>query len=328
MRTDTFQEPKKEQIPRDDIKYTDAPKPHFRNITSGCDQSARQSLMTRVCEKREYKDPPFTDLLKDRTRSPYKMLLVNDKHKVIFCEVPKAACTSWKVLLANLNSNLSNILSEFDYNRLNVLVHDTSWYPTFGFKSLQDYSPEERETRLQNYFKFIVVRNPYSRLISAFENKFSDEPRFHFYHDMVGKYIIKKFRENPSESSLAKGNDARFEELVKFVGDFNDSHILRFDPHWWNIHDICYPCKYRYDYIAKIETLEEDTKEILSHITHDSPVSLPVMNVNARHKNEANKIERMLGALQEGDRERLTRVYTEDLELFGYGANENHEECV
>ena len=66
------------------------------------------------------------------------------------------ACSQWKLVFLALE------------NRTNVAdVHSES-----NFKFLQEYSDEGVKMRLQSYYKFLIVREPFERLLSACENKF------------------------------------------------------------------------------------------------------------------------------------------------------------
>ena len=40
--------------------------------------------------------------------------------------------------------------------------------------NLLDLSPAEREVRLKSYFKFVMVRNPFERIVSVYRNKVSE----------------------------------------------------------------------------------------------------------------------------------------------------------
>lgn len=40
--------------------------------------------------------------------------------------------------------------------------------------SLFSLSPAEREVRLKSYFKFVMVRNPFERIVSVYRNKVSE----------------------------------------------------------------------------------------------------------------------------------------------------------
>ena len=298
-----------------------------RNVTRTCGQEARHALLDRACAWMRDTNNMWTDrkrLLQDFT---YKMLFVDDKRKVIYCEVPKVACTSWKVLFANLSGNVS----EDEWPRIHNLVHATSYYPKYGFKHLWQYSPAEREERLKNYYKFMVVRNPYSRIVSAWENKFKAHTgQSKWYHENVGRYIIKKYRENPSNASLATGSDVRFEELVKFVGNPDETKQSRFDLHFWHQMSICSPCLIKYDYIAKLETLQEDIDTIMEHITPGVKTQLPFLNANKRGDASASEIEKINSYFRnvtDIDLARLKQIYGLDTNAFGYSMVDNSYEC-
>lgn len=40
--------------------------------------------------------------------------------------------------------------------------------------NLFNLSPAEREARLKSYFKFVMVRNPFERIVSVYRNKVSE----------------------------------------------------------------------------------------------------------------------------------------------------------
>lgn len=76
----------------------------------------------------------------------------------------------------------------------------------------------EIQYRLQTYFKFIFVRDPLDRLLSAYVDKFQygDNPLFTW---KFGRHIIAKYRLNASNESLTRGHDVRHDEFVKYVID-------------------------------------------------------------------------------------------------------------
>ena len=99
-------------------------------------------------------------------------IIVNDEYKVIFCYIPKVACTQWKLVFLALD------------NRTDVDdVHDDKHLHKFLFN---DYSDEDIKVRLQSYFKFLFVREPLERLLSAYNDKFINKiwPR-----EMIESYI-------------------------------------------------------------------------------------------------------------------------------------------
>ena len=90
------------------------------------------------------------------TTEVLRHVLVSDQSKVLYCYVPKVACSNWKRILLILSG----------INVTNVDVHTTN------IPSLLNFSPEGVRRRLRDYTKLIIVRNPHERLLSAFNDKF------------------------------------------------------------------------------------------------------------------------------------------------------------
>ena len=58
---------------------------------------------------------------------------------------------------------------------------------------LNKYNAEERRYRLQNYFKFMFVREPLERLVSAYRDKVLRDNSYYFLNQVV-PMIKKKYR--------------------------------------------------------------------------------------------------------------------------------------
>ncbi|GAB0490633.1 hypothetical protein MMPV_001870 [Pyropia vietnamensis] len=107
----------------------------------------------------------------DITRRPWaSRILVSERRKVLFCPIPKAANSNWKYLLRRLEGY-------GDYANLSKL-HNPA---LSGLRYLSDYSAGEAATLLADptYTKFVFVRDPYTRLLSAYMDKIaSTQPAF------------------------------------------------------------------------------------------------------------------------------------------------------
>ncbi|XP_072041420.1 carbohydrate sulfotransferase 14-like [Amphiura filiformis] len=100
------------------------------------------------------------------TNDVLRHILVSDAHNLLYCYIPKVACTNWKGVILTLNG-------KYDYPS----VHRT-YIP-----SLENFSPEEREKRLQNYTKIMIVRNPHERALSAYNEKYVSDTDNNFMDD-------------------------------------------------------------------------------------------------------------------------------------------------
>ncbi len=93
----------------------------------------------------------------------YSRLLCDDRHGLLYPGVCKAGSTTWV-----------KTLMEAQGKPARGGVHSARNRQKYNLKRLssQFYSKEEILYRMQNYFTFVVVRNPFDRLVSAWRNKF------------------------------------------------------------------------------------------------------------------------------------------------------------
>ena len=83
-------------------------------------------------------------------------LYVDDTNKVLMCSHGKVGATTWKTILAN--NTVKNPIMKAD-----IKIHAT--LGRYGIKKLSSgrYSEQDINDRLENYFKFMVVRHPFDR---------------------------------------------------------------------------------------------------------------------------------------------------------------------
>ena len=124
------------------------------------------------------------------------MLAVDDKQKFIYCVVSKVATTTWKSLLARPRGNLPGT------NR---------W---IMWRRLTEYTEEERSHRLNTYFKFLFVREPIHRMLSAYKNKFLQLPG---YTRALRKEIVQELR--PESYKPKERHFVSFPEFVQYFAD-------------------------------------------------------------------------------------------------------------
>jgi len=110
--------------------------------------------------------------LNESNEIKWYQFFVSDRRQYIYCFSPKVACSSWKLTLLRLTGkDLSRITDVHRVEQTNTVL-----------KRLDYYNATERETRLKKYFKFMFVREPLERLVSAYKDKCFREPgsRKHF----------------------------------------------------------------------------------------------------------------------------------------------------
>ncbi|KAM4698899.1 carbohydrate sulfotransferase 10 [Discoglossus pictus] len=237
-------------------------------------------------------------------------IFVSDKHKILFCQTPKVGNTQWKKVLIVLNGaypSLKNIPES--------VVHD---HDKNGLPRLSSYSMSDVHERLNSYFKFFIVRDPFERLTSAFKDKFVRNPRFEpWYKHDIAPAIIRKYRKDRRESR----GGLQFQDFVRYLGDPNHRFLdLQFGDyiiHWVTYVELCAPCDINYDVIGHHETLEEDAPYILREAGIDKLVSYPAIPPGITLYNKS-KVASYFSKVTKRDIKRLYARFEGDFKLFGY----------
>ena len=190
-------------------------------------------------------------------------------------------------------------------------------YRSVGSRALHVLRPmnarhsERNRRRIGTYFKFMFVRHPLDRLLSAFREKFrlaSD------YMHTYGRQIVRRYRANATAESLERGHDVTLEEFVRFMVDTG----LRFrrDVHWTSQYELCQPCDIRYDFIGHYETLWSDGDYVLERLGISSDVlQFPRWTKNqttSRRRNSA------FDGVRPEYMKRLRKLCSRDYDFFGY----------
>ena len=153
-------------------------------------------------------------------------IVISKKNKVIFFHLPKNAGTSISNLLLKNESYyfswviLSKILRRFSkkdnffFDNLQKKIHFFRSHETV--KSIQNKISSKI---FDNYFKFAIVRNPYSRFVSRYN-----------YTKLVTKNKNIKFSEFVKEYvELGMITDQQYKFLLNNNGDIGVNKILKFE---------------------------------------------------------------------------------------------------
>ncbi|XP_067659090.1 carbohydrate sulfotransferase 8-like [Haliotis asinina] len=174
-------------------------------------------------------------------------MIVNIKNNISFCEIPKVGSMFWRSVLSVLAGKTDSFHSAFDNKWLTYLS-------TLTNRDMPQYAGTN---------KIVFVRNPYSRLLSAYIDKlFAPNP---FYWNLVGKDIVKAVRPNPTVGSLRCGHDVTFPELVQYL-IIMDSKGVKYDSHFVPVSKHCLFCDTHYDFVGHVETFMEDVAHIVNAV--------------------------------------------------------------
>ncbi|XDC61891.1 hypothetical protein R6Z07M_013073 [Ovis aries] len=264
-------------------------------------QRERKRVMREACAK--YRASSSRRAVTPRHVS---RIFVEDRHRVLYCEVPKAGCSNWKrvlMVLAGLASSTADI------------QHDAVHYGS-ALKRLDAFGRQGILHRLSTYTKMLFVREPFERLVSAFRDKF-EHPNS-YYHPVFGKAILARYRANASREALRTGSGVRFPEFVQYLLDVH--RPVGMDIHWDHVSRLCSPCLVDYDFVGKFESMEDDANFFLSLI--HAPRNLTFPRFKDRHSEEARTTARIthqyFAQLSTLQRQRTYDFYYMDYLMFNY----------
>ena len=304
-----------------------------------CSTEARKAQITanmdRVCAQ-ETKVSDLPNLDERQLRGLVQNILVDNDHKVLYCEVPKAGSTTLKFLLVKYSQIYKNAMlgdNRTDLMKSRKSVLGFNW-AKFGIRSFNSYSKPEILSMLKYYTSVIGVRHPLARVHSVFKDKLHDRQsdcnRTGFYTDM-GLEIMRKTRGPVGDNKKYCVRDLTFSEFATYSAQ--QSHEPLNDKHFKPFISICNPCAINYDHVFKLETGDSDQNKFVTEILKED-MGQKSVHLNERGSTSENKWEQNdyvehiadYDGIDKSVVEYLKSYYAKDMELFGYSVSEKQQQ--
>lgn len=285
-------------------------------------QDRRKQLLHDFCTNYTLDFPGRNRSFDDIPNKELDHLIVDDRHGIIYCYVPKVACTNWKRIMIVLSESLLNqgipFLDPLEIPREHV--HNSSVHFTFNkfWKRYGKFARHLMKIKLKKYTKFLFVRDPFVRLISAYRSKFEIENE-EFYRSFAVT-MLKRYTNHtdPPKSvveAFAAGIKPSFSNFIQYLLDPRTEEHMPFNEHWRQVHRLCHPCQINYDFVGKLETLDEDAEYLLSLLNVDNVVQFPPSYHN---RTVSSWEEDWFANIPVEWRRELYKLYEADFSLFGY----------
>ncbi|XP_020789401.1 carbohydrate sulfotransferase 8-like [Boleophthalmus pectinirostris] len=264
-------------------------------------QESRRNSLFDVCSRYQ----PDVSVRKMSQRQ-ISRIYVEDRHQLLYCEVPKSGCSNWKRVLMVLNGQARTALD---------IPHDKVHYSN-KLRKLETYDRAGIEKRLETYTKILFVREPFERLVSAFRDKFENPNSY--YHPVFGRAIISKYRVNASRAALKTGAGVTFQEFVQYLLDIK--RPVGMDIHWEPVSQLCSPCLMRYNFIGKFENLQKEANFLLRNINAPKNLTFPdLKDRNPLDERTSAKItQQYFAQLNARERQKVYDFYYMDYLMFDY----------
>ncbi|KAG7153689.1 Carbohydrate sulfotransferase 13-like 1 [Homarus americanus] len=205
-----------------------------------------------------------------------KEFLISDKYQLVWCNVFKAASSTW----------LNNFLLMYDLKIKKILTRNSPVEQARKFYHRPSVEVLDSCLTQYNYTSFIIVREPFQRLISAFRDKLETD-RNEFYNEFI-EYLLDE-----------------------------EAHGRSPNEHWAPYYRFCSPCQVHFTYILHFETLTQDEAFLLKKVPGLSDVLKP-QKLHNSHTNYDNVIHNYFRQLTRTQLQGLLDIYSKDFTIFGY----------
>ena len=284
-----------------DIVFFPAPTVQPRNNSIEETQRQRKQLLNDYCEKHNKRGAS--------NKGDYYHLLVNEKHKMIYCYTPKVGCTQWFKIMGTLEGLPDHIVNPDPKLGRDSRAHDRI-HSRGLFRFLGSYPVEQAHKMLEEYTTFMFVREPFERTLSAYRDKFTQTYWPGYYYHRIASSIMRQVRPGATEEDLKSGLGLTFEEFTRYIAGKGASS---WDHHWGLYDDICRPCKIKYDFIGHFENMDEEGPYILKKVGVDHLVS-----GNFKPSKTSSRLIEFYSQIPKRRIEKILDLMRSNFEMFGY----------
>ncbi|XP_067685311.1 carbohydrate sulfotransferase 14-like [Haliotis asinina] len=243
------------------------------------------------------------ELSSDTAKRVYRRIIVDHQYKVLYCEIPKVATTNWKRVFLMLSGKVNPSLVQ---NITSDDIHHKYEKNTTFLSSLQH---EEIDEVLKTYYKFVFVREPFERLLSAYRDKLAATNEGMFAS--IGRNIVRKHRNNP----LNRDPHPSFFEFLEYIVKTNTRTL---NEHWQLQEELSQVCSIKYDLIGKYEELQTAAHAILDHIGAPSLVTFPQRSDSYHNERTNSLLRHYYQDIPPSLLEQVWWKFYPDFQLFNY----------
>lgn len=239
----------------------------------------------------------------------------------LLCAPPKTGTTNWK------KAQITMIHQDFYKNlpdtnlTFQKLADELHWQTVYSITSKQLNEVRKKKQMYNAVFhnnatvKIMHVRHPLARLYSAwkdkftrsgnFEHDFTVEKLFTMYDDGIKIYSDEERFPTPPWARVS------FYAFLKMI-----TEQTKWNSHWGNYWQICWPCLVDYDYITNTETIGEDSRYIFESLGLGNEVGrFPEKYDSSK---TADYVKKVYSEIPAETMDKLNKLYKWDFELFGY----------
>ena len=251
---------------------------------------------------------------------PGNLSLVDHKHKLTFCWMGKAGCSSLKAFILEANgldmSKYTNLVNNIGF------VHGIKITNKLGLHQMYQLNKTKQRHVVDSYFNTMSIRHPFGRLVAYYRDKIiNPDHELTFVKrpaEILREFRPKLFSNNGTLAAMKQPQDVigppTFHETLTWIY----RHRIT-DDHFNMIYQTCHPCAHDWGAILRVETMNHDGK-ILAKAVNSSRPGIPVRHTH-QHKAVVSHFSKTLDQFA-GLPDEVIDYYLEffrtDMLMFGY----------
>lgn len=241
-------------------------------------------------------------------RSVVNEFVFNRRYRFVYCPIPKVASTTLKILMHQLEGADPAEVVGPDGKQLGAL-HDSRRNRLHYLFEISD--AELIEMLAGDWYRFVFVRNPWTRFLSAYRNKVEAHPtrlRNPAYRDNPDRLWVGELVEAIAGRDGSPDGTVPFPEFARYAAAQDPADM---DPHYRPQVLLSGFGSIDYDRVGRIEHLEADYAALAA----DLGIALPLP---ANRRPFSGSTERVEEYYDDETTELVGSLYAEDVARFGY----------
>ena len=186
------------------------------------------------------------------------------KADILYTGIPKSGCTNWKFTLLKIEGmfydDVPNPKVHYIINRLNM--------------ANTVYRRKYNRNSLSSKYTYTVIRNPWTRMASGYNDKFSSSRAVKWQKGKVALQILRKYRDKniTIKHVLEEGFRPTFLEFLYHLAYDSPNDI---NAHFRPQYQMLDLSNVLFNFIGSLEHAKEQSKEIFTHFKEVPDISVP-----------------------------------------------------